>query len=242
MSYYRQVAMSFFPPLTRMVKYLVLSTSAVFLLTYLPEQLFGWTDFLQWFALWPKGVTQGFEVWRLFTYLFLHATFLHILFNMLGLWMFGSELERTWGPRRFLFYYFLTGVGAGICDVLVHPSSDSITLGCSGAIYGLLLAYGVLFPDRSIFLWFFIPIKAKWFVVIWGAFEFLSAIGQPGSNVSHVAHLGGMLFGYVYLRHQKLAFGFQARYQDWRRARLRRKFDVYVRQQEKKDDAGRWIN
>ena len=106
----------------------------------------------------------------------------------------------------------------------------------------MLLAYGVLFPNRQILLMFLVPIAAKWFVVIFGVIEFYLSLAEPGSSVSHVAHLGGMLVGYLYLRGRHLPFGFQSRYQEWRRARLKKKFDVYMRRQEKKDDAGRWIN
>jgi membrane associated rhomboid family serine protease len=245
MPYYRQ-SISFGPPLTRMVKLLIIITSAAFLVTYLPAQMFGWAYPFAWFGLRPYDVTHHFFVWQLFTYLFLHAGFFHVIFNLFALWMFGSDLESTWGSRQFLFYYFLTGVGAGICDVVVNtifpPAVPSVTIGCSGAVYGVLLAFGVLFPERPILFALFIPMKAKWFVAIMGLIEFVSSWQGPGSGVSHVAHLGGMLFGYLYLRGRGLPLGLQARYQEWRRARLRRKFDVYMRKQEDKDDAGRWIN
>src|SRR5581483_12457301 len=135
----------------------------------------------------PYLVTHGLALWQPATYLFLHAVFFHIIFNMLALWMFGSEIERTWGPRRFLFYYFLTGIGGGLTVVLVNPNSLVATLGAYGAIYGILLAYGLLFPDRLIFIWFILPLKAKYLVTIMGAIEFLSALQQPGDIVSHVA-------------------------------------------------------
>ena len=243
MSYYRRASISFGPPLTGMVKYLIVVTSAVFLITYLPEQILGLQPYDRvWFGLFPYLVTHHFEVWRLFTYLFLHAGWFHIIFNMFALWMFGSDLERRWGSRQFLFYYFLTGIGAGICTVVLQPSSELPTIGCSGAIFGLLLAYGMFFPDRPILLWMIIPIKAKWFVVLMGAIEFVSSFSDPGSGISHVAHLGGMLFGYVYLRGGGVPYLWQTRYRDWRRARLRRKFEVYMRKHEKKDDTGNWIN
>jgi membrane associated rhomboid family serine protease len=243
MSYYRQSSISFGPPLTGVVKTLIIVTSAIFLVTYIPEQIFGLQAYDRiWFALWPAAVVHGLEVWRLFTYLFLHAGWFHIIFNMFALWMFGAELERLWGPKQFLFYYFLTGVGAGVFNVLLQPSSNVPVVGCSGAIYGLLLAYGVLFPDRPILLWLLIPIKSKWFVVLMGAIELVSSFSDPGSGISHVAHLGGMLFGYLYLRGGNLPVRAQMRYQDWRRARLRRKFEVYMRKEEKKDDSGNWIN
>ena len=242
MSYYRQASISFGPPLTRMVKYLILFTSAVFVVTYLPAAIFHWNDPFRWFGLSPYEVTHRLFLWQPITYLFLHVGFFHIIFNLFALWMFGSDLERLWGPRRFLFYFFLTGIGAGLFDVLLQPSTFSTTIGNSGAVYGLLLAYGLLFPDRPILLWLLIPVKAKWFVVFMGVVEFVSSLGTPGSGVSHVAHLGGMLFGFLYLRGGGLNFRLQLRYHEWRRARLRKKFQLYMREQERKDDAGRWIN
>lgn len=246
MSYYRQASISFGPPLTRAVKALIIFTSAVFVLTYVPAELFHWADPLReavrWFALTPYEVTHRLFIWQAVTYLFLHGGWLHIIFNLFAVWMFGSELESRWGARHFLFYFFLTGIGAGVFDVLLQPSRFVPTIGCSGAVYGLLLAYGVLFPDRPIFLWFILPVKAKWFVVIFGGIEFYLSLAQPGSPTSHVAHLGGMLFGYLYLRGGGLTFRLQLRYQEWRRARLRKQFEAYIRKQEKKSDASRWIN
>ena len=104
--------MSFGPPLTRMVKNLLIITGGAFLLTYLPAQLFGWDYATAWFGLQPLAVTSGLQVWRLVTYLFLHGGFFHLIFNLFALWMFGADLERLWGGKRFLFYYFLTGIGA----------------------------------------------------------------------------------------------------------------------------------
>jgi membrane associated rhomboid family serine protease len=124
----------------------------------------------------------------------------------------------------------------------LFSSPFSITIGCSGALYGLLLAFGLIFPNRPIFLWFVIPIKAKWFVLAIGAIEFVSEISGPGSNISHLAHLGGMLVAFLYLRGSGFSGRMQLRYDEWRRARLRRKFEVYMRDRERKDDPDRWIN
>jgi membrane associated rhomboid family serine protease len=249
MSSYRQVAYSFGPPLTPMVKKLIIITSAVFLLTYVPLQIFHsefFNDIFELFGLNADLVIHKFYVWQLVTYLFLHGGWFHIIFNMFALWMFGSDLESLWGGKKFLYYYFLTGVGAGILDValnaLFRPAMPSITIGCSGAVYGLLLAYGMLFPDRLIYLYMIIPIKAKWFAVIMGVIEFVSSFGGPGSGVSHFAHLGGMLFGYIYLRGWSLPYRWQLHYHEWRRAHLRKKFEVYMRDHEKKDKHGRWVN
>ena len=237
---YREVSLSFGPPLSRAVKSLIIVTSAIFVLTYIPAQLFGWVYPYAFFGLRPYDVTHHLFVWQLVTYMFLHGGFFHILFNLFALWMFASDLERLWGGRRFLFYFFLTGIGAGLFSVLLEPSAITTTIGNSGAIYGVLLAYGLIFPDRPIFLWLIIPVKAKWFVLIIGAIEFVGSFSTPGSGISHVAHLGGMLFGFVYLRGGGLSYRVQVRYHEWQRARLRRKFEVYMRA--RKDDAGRWIN
>jgi membrane associated rhomboid family serine protease len=246
MSYYRQTSFSFGPPLTPMVKRLLIVTGAIFIVTYIPLQLFHWSWPFVWFSLQPYEVVHHLFLWQLATYLFLHGGFFHIAFNLFALWMFGSDLERLWSSPRFLYYFFLTGIGAGVCDVLLHTilasGVPSATIGNSGAVYGILLAYGMLFPDRPIFLWLLIPIKAKWFVLGIGIIEFLSSLSGPGSHVSHIAHLGGMLFGFLYLRGGRLPYRFQLRYHEWRRARLRKKFEVYMRKEEKKDETGRWIN
>jgi len=246
---YRQFAYSFGPPLTPMVKRLFIITSAAFVLTYIPLQIFQ-SQFFDYifalFALQSDLVIHRLYLWQLVTYLFLHGGWFHIIFNMFALWMFGSDLESTWGGKKFLYYYFLTGIGAGILDVtlnaLFRPGMPSATIGCSGAVYGLLLAYGMLFPERLIYLYMIIPIKAKWFVVIMGAIEFVSSFGGPGSGISHFAHLGGMLFGYLYLRGWSLPYRWQLQYHEWRRAQVRKKFEVHMRDQEKKDKNGRWVN
>lgn len=233
---------SFGPPLTWAVRRLIIVTASIFVLTYLPAVMFGWNFPFALLGLRPFDVTHRFLVWQLVTYLFLHAGFFHLIFNLFALWMFGSELERTWGPRQFLYYFFLTGVGAAAFDVILQPSAITTTIGNSGAVYGILLAYGLLFPDRPIYLWLLIPVKAKWFVLFMGVIEFVSSFSNPGSKVSHIAHLGGMLVGLIYLRGIHLPNRWQFRYQEWRRARLRRKFEAYMRRQEHKDDSGRWIN
>lgn len=242
MPYYRGTQISFGPPVTRVVKQLIIFTSAAFVLTYLPAAIFHWRFPPPYLGLRPYEVTRYFAIWQPVTYLFLHAGFFHLIFNLFALWMFGSDLERLWGTRRFLFFFFLTGVGAGLLNVLLDPSGIIATVGNSGAVYGILLAYGLLFPDRPIFLWLIVPIKAKWFVAIIGVMAFIGSLSGPGSGISHVAHLGGMLFGFLYLRGGGLSYGVQLRYHEWRRARLRKKFEIYMHKQEKKDEAGRWIN
>jgi membrane associated rhomboid family serine protease len=246
MARYRDMAISFGPPLTPVAKRLIIFMAAVFVVTYIPYAIFHWDAPYLWLALQPEDILHRFYFWELVTYLFLHMGFFHVIFNMFALWMFGSDLESLWRSKKFLFYFFLTGIGAGVTAVLLNallrPGIPTATVGCSGAVYGLLLAYGMIFPERPIYLYLLIPIKAKWFVLIMGLIEFVSSFSTPSSGVSNVAHLGGMLFGFLYLRGGGLPYRLQLRYHEWRRTRLRRKFEVYMRRHEKKDEAGRWIN
>jgi membrane associated rhomboid family serine protease len=227
------------------VKWLLIINIGLFVLYF----LFARTELGQLFRLFyltPAAVVGHFAVWQLFTYMFLHAGIGHVLFNMLALWMFGADLETTWGTKRFLTYYFICGVGAGICDVVVSAmfgSYGTSTIGSSGAIYGLLLAFGLMYPDRTVLMSFLFPIKAKYFVMIMGAIAFLSSLGSSGSGVSHVAHLGGMLFGYLYLRGGR-AFQFDfgrvhREYEAWKLRRARRKFQVYMKKHSSR--RGPWV-
>jgi len=174
----------------------------------------------------PAQVWNGY-LWQLVTYMFLHGSFMHILFNMFALWMFGSELENLWGTARFVKYYFFTGIGAGISTVLVTPNAFTPTIGASGAIYGLLLAYGMTFPDRQILLYFLFPIKAKYFVILFGVLELFASVTSQGSGIAHVAHLGGLVFGWVYLKTGLGGGGGIGRsFRQWQRRRQMRKFKV----------------
>lgn len=230
------------------VKWLLIVNSALFVLYFFAVR----TGVGSWFhdlSLWPRAVLTVPAIWQLFTYMFLHDPygFAHILFNMLALWMFGSDLEWDWGTKRFLQYYFLCGVGAGVSVVVANllvGSLDSRTIGASGAIYGLLLAYGVLYPDRIVLFSFLFPIKAKYFVMIIGAIAFLSSIGASGGGVSHVAHLGGMVFGFVFLKRRRLQvippIPVGRWYHRWKMQRARKKFEVYIRDRDSK--RGPWVN
>jgi len=232
-------------PLTPAVKKLLIVNVAVFVVYFFAvptrldieplQQLF------RALSLIPSWVVFG-ALWQPFTYLFLHDPygFSHILFNMLTLWWFGGDLERDWGSRRFLKYYFFCGVGAGLMDVAARFFFGGLnipTIGASGAIYGVLLAFGLLYPDRIIYFALIFPLPARIFVFILGAIAFLSAFGAPGSAVSHVAHLGGMLFGYIYLRRRPrvLDVDWADTYRNWRLRRARRKFQVYMRDRNRRD-------
>jgi len=236
---YQQQGINLGPKVTPVVKFLIIANISVFVVTYLLAGLAS-ISVLSFLGLRPHSVTQSLHFWQLGTYMFLHGGFFHILFNMFALWMFGSDLERSWGSDKFLFYYFLTGIGAGLCDVLLNPLSFNVTIGASGAIYGILLAFGITYPNRPILIYFVIPVKAKYFVMIVGGIAFLSAVGSPGSGVSHVAHLGGMVFGYLYLR-QDLIFRIKLRYFEWKEARNKKKFNVYMGKIND-DKSDRWTN
>ena len=193
-------------------------------------------------GLQPQAVFQEFALWQLVTYMFLHGGIGHILINMLSLWMFGTELERTWGTRFFTKYYFVTGIGAGLTSLILSLFVDSIyytvTIGASGAIYGLLLGYGMYFPNRPIYLYFVFPIPAKYFVMIVGAIAFLSASGGTGGGVAHTAHLGGLVVGYLYLKGLRARPFDEIKYRwlRWKMGRARNRFDVYSGGRSTEDD------
>jgi len=196
------------------------------------------------FGLRPQAVLTGLRIWQPVTYMFLHGGFSHILFNMLVLWMFGVQLERLWGGPFFLRYFFITGIGAGVATIgagllpfaFSEPTYFAVTIGASGAIYGLLMAFAIYYPNRPILMFLLFRVPAKYFVMIIGAITFLSVPRSAG--VAHIAHLGGLVVGYVYLKRSGGAglaqfgrFGVMAeikyRYLRWKMGRLRRKFNVY---------------
>ena len=175
-------------------------------------------------------MASDFQVYQLVTYMFMHANFEHILFNMFALWMFGCVVENVWGPKKFLFYYIFCGIGAGMLQEIAqffsvyielnsqqpmgvfeafgwmsklsHQLNGLTTVGASGAIYSILLAFGMLFPEERIFIFPLpIPIKAKWFVIGYAGIELFSALATPGDHVAHLAHLGGMIFGFFLIRY-----------------------------------------
>jgi membrane associated rhomboid family serine protease len=190
---------------------------------------------VDWLGLTPLLVMKGF-VWQPVTYLFLHATVMHVLFNMLALWMFGVDLERRWGKTAFFRYYFVCGVGAGLTCIaaaflprgIVGNMYGVPTIGASGAVYGLLLAYAMLFPTRTVYLLIF-PVNVRIYVIIAGVLVLLQSFGGGGNGVAHFAHLGGLIFGYLYL---SIGRGgpwaeIKYRYVKWRMNRLRKRFDVH---------------
>lgn len=172
---------------------------------------------IEYFALTPALVTSNFYIWQLATYMFLHGNFAHIFFNMYALLIFGVPIEQEWGSKRFLLYYFFTGIGAGISIFAINyffpgPEYSSPTIGASGAVFGLLLAFGFLYPNAELLLFFFIPIKAKYLVVLYGLLELFLELSGGAGNISHIGHLGGLFFGLVYfIFFRKHALSFRAK-------------------------------
>lgn len=235
-SYRSSLSYSFGPGrLTSAIKALIIANVVLFVVrSVFPIEI---TRFL---GLAPVLVIEHGYIWQPVTYLFVHADILHLLLNMLTLWMFGTELERLWGTQAFVRYYFVCGIGAGLATIAVsllpyffaRSMYISFTVGASGAIYGLLLAYGVIFKDRPILMWFLFPVPAKWFVIITGALVLWASITDRTGGVAHLAHLAGMVFGYVYLKWgprggSGLWLDLKYRYTKWRFNRQRRRFNVH---------------
>lgn len=205
-SYYRPSffgGFRFFPPV---IKWLLISNVVIWLLfdVLLPQftlrgvPIFAAAEYF--LALWPIG-SGHFYPWQILTYMFLHGGFLHLFFNMLALWMFGLELEHLWGSRRFLIFYLLCGTGGALTNLLVAPlvGQAAPTVGASGAVFGVLLAFGMLFPDRPIYLYFLLPVRAKYFVAFYIAWELFLGVTQTSDGVAHFAHLGGAAVGFLFL-------------------------------------------
>lgn len=193
-NYSPNTSFSFFPPA---VKHLLIINGLIFLALGTP--IF-YRLLMEYGALWPIG-SGLFYPWQLITYMFLHASFGHVIFNLFALWIFGQSIENFWGTHRFVIYYFLTGMGAALIHMWIG-GGGAPTVGASGAVYGILLAFGMMFPDRYIMLLIPpIPIKAKYFVLIFGVIELFSGVMRPNSGIAHFAHLGGMVVGYILIKY-----------------------------------------
>jgi len=155
--------------------------------------------FFPLFGLVPKLVWSELMIWQPFTYIFFHGGIWHVLINMFVLWMFGSELERLWGKQHFLKYYFVTGIGSGLITMFLGFNSMIPIVGASGSVYGVLLAYGLTYPNRTVYLYGIIPIKSLWFVMGIGLIAFMSSFNNV-SQISHLTHLSGMVIGYFMLK------------------------------------------
>ena len=250
-----------FPPFAGWVKRIVIACTAIFLFRLVLESGFhvSFHPIEEWFALIPVLVMKG-EVWQVVTYSLLHANFSHLFFNMLTLWFIGANLESDWGPRRFIECYLFCVVGAALVTIAVSYThilgmDPRIgTVGASGGIFGLLMAFGILYANQEMFM-FPLPfsIKAKYLVGIWTLVAIVGVFGRE-SGVANFAHLGGLLFGFLFVKFlpsrglsyaaSEQYFGARNWYYRWKRRRAAKKFEVYMRQHDQKvtfDEHGNYI-
>lgn len=225
------------PRMSPVVKAIVIACAVVWLVQFAAERM-GYGLHVEWFfGLVPRLVIRGF-VWQPFTYMFLHSTsnLFHLVLNMLILWMIGGDLERHWGGRRFLTYYLICGAGAGVFVTAAGlvAGADVPTIGASGAIYGVLLAFGMVFSERVVLFMLIFPMRARTLCWILFFIAFVSSWSPGAGGVSHVAHLGGMVVGYLYL---KRVWRLGELYRDFRWRIRRRKFRVMP-----PSDEDRWVN
>ncbi len=200
-------------PLTEAVKMLIIANVAVFILQSLSGMIVpGIME--KYFGISHDGLITEMRIWQLFTYMFLHGGLLHLLFNLFALWMFGGDLERLWGKQRFIRYYLFSGLGAGFFIGIMNAYMNTKgpyfslipTLGASGAIYALLLAYGMTWPNREVYLYFAIPVKMKYLIIGYGLLEFYGTIGSISGNaggISHIGHLGGLATGFLLIMYYR---------------------------------------
>ena len=191
------------------INYAAFMITAFTVIIYFAQRMY-FPFFKENFSLIPSEIITKFQVWRIFTYLFIHdpLSYLHIFFNMYMLIMFGIQVEAEWGRRRFFFYYFLCGTGAGLFIFLIALISgeNSLTMGASGAIFGIMLAFSMLNPDAVILLFFILPIRAKYLVILYAGLELFFELSGAQPGVSHVGHLGGLLTGFLYFKYMKHKF------------------------------------
>jgi membrane associated rhomboid family serine protease len=227
MSSYSMRPSAFFGgPVTKTVKRLIIINAAVYVLLFITIR-FGSGFLLSTFGLIPEQITYQFMIWQFVSYMFLHADFFHILVNMFTLFMFGNDLERRWGTRRFLEYYMITGVGAGVCSWIVDVTGQSVIIGASGAVFAVLLAYGLYYPNRIVYIYLLFPVKVKWLVIVLGVMNFMSLITGANTGIAHMAHLGGMLIGFFLIRGEGLLEQIRGYQRRRRKDELKKQFEVY---------------
>lgn len=214
---------SFASYMTKAVKFLIIVNIALFILLHLLAG-FPW---LSIFALVPSFVFAKLRIWQLATYMFLHLGLWHLVVNMLMLWFFGPAIENTWGRGEFLRYYFFTGIGAGLCSFITAFGSPIPVIGASGAIFGILVAYAMMFPETIILLLFIFPMKIKHAVLVLAGINLLGALSTPDAGIAYFAHLGGGLCGYLYLKSEwlrhKLTYWQMPNLRGWRTKRRAKK-------------------
>jgi len=182
--------------ITNGVKVLILINIIIFFLIEISGQR---NLIFMTFGLVPHSILNEFKIWQTFTYIFIHGGLLHIVFNMFILWIFGKDLEIEWGKNKFLIFYFICGLGSGFFTFLFNTHSFIPIVGASGAIYGLLVAYGFSYPNRIIYLYGLVPISVKYLILGLGCISFVASISTSQSNISHITHLFGMIIGALYM-------------------------------------------
>ena len=209
--------------LSPFIKWMLIANVGVFIIQNLPVIIRGFADITPWLGLTPALFWDGFPkfIYQIFTYMFLHAGLWHIFFNMLALWMFGTEIEHTWGTRSFARFYFICGLAGALGTLLVFPHQPIPTIGASGAVWGILVAYWLMYPDRNLYLYFLLPVKVRW--AIPGLL--ILSIFTSGDNVAHMAHIGGALCGFLYLKVDWRWNRLGQRVKDLRRRRLEAKLE-----------------
>jgi len=198
--------------MTTAVKVLLIGNVAVYAFTVLPLLLPSEggrqvvANIIYHLGMTPTLFWGGLTLWMPLTYMFLHSVVspMHILFNMLALWMFGGDVEQVFGTRQFIIYYLFCGAGAGLLVAILQPGLGVPTIGASAAIYGLLVAFGLFYPNRVIYFFMIFPMRAKHFVLVIAGIVFLSSLASPGGPISHVAHLGGLVLGYLFIKRNKV--------------------------------------
>ncbi len=203
MAYYeRTYRIGFGGGLTPAIKYLLISNVAIFVLGLLIPN--GENIIVKWFGLTPGTVFTKFQLWQFVTYMFVHGGIWHLVMNMFFLWMFGGEVERTLGTREFVKYYVICGLGGALVHLIINFNSPVPVVGASGAIFGVMAAFGILFPERTITLLLFlvlpVQMKAKYLVMIFAGIALLAGAASTNDGVAHFAHLGGMVAGFIYLK------------------------------------------
>ncbi len=181
------------------VLYLIAANVIVYIL-----EMVMYDQLITYFALIPILVTKKYFLWQIVTHMFMHGGIWHLFFNMFALFIFGMPLESYWGTEKFLKYYFVAGLGGGLLHYIISPMSPIPSIGASGAVYGLLLAYGLSFPEDVLYINFFIPVKAKYAVFIFGGIELFMGLTGRGSGIAHFAHLGGLVTGLIYLKADRI--------------------------------------
>jgi len=226
--------------LTPGIKWLLIVFSAGYILQLFSGERVNNNVIIPLFGLTPAAFWDHFAVWQPVTYMLLHGGLFHLLLNMLILWMFGGVLESVWGTKRFMKFFFITGIGAGLFNCIFTPTMGIPIIGASGAIYGLLAAYGILFPNSIIYVWGILPIRTKYLVIGIGVFTFISSLRPESSGIAHLVHLGGMLIGVLYLRKELLMRWGARKVKSWQREqdlqREKKKIDTENHLQEEVDD------